>query len=153
MMIEFENRIEINRPIEEVFRFLADLENLAKWNYFVTRVQKTSPGPPAVGANYHQERKTDIQELRIVELEMDRLLTLETVPPSKPELRRSMTFEEINGKTRIIDRWSLESDYPSLLQPLARRKVKSAVHDNLLKLKELLEKGRVTLQDGRQTSL
>jgi uncharacterized membrane protein len=153
MMIEFENRIEIDRPVEEVFRFLADLENLPKWNYFVTRVQKISPGPLAEGAFYHQERKTDTQELRIVELEKDRLLTVETVPPSKPELRRSMTFEEINGNTRLIDRWSLESGYPELLQPLARRKVKSAVHDNLLKLKELLEKGRVTLQDGRQVSL
>jgi uncharacterized membrane protein len=153
MMIEFENRIEIDRPVEEVFRFLADLENLPKWNYFVTRVQKISPGPLAEGAVYHQERKTDIQELRIVELEKDWLLTVETVPPSKPELRRSMTFEEINGKTRVIDRWSLESGYPRLLQQLARRKVKSAVQDNLLKLKELLEKGRVTLQDGRQVSL
>jgi uncharacterized membrane protein len=152
-MIEFENRIEINRPIEEVFRFLVDLENLPKWNYFVTRVQKTTPGPPAVGANYHQERKTDIQELRIGELENDRLLIVETVPPSKPELRRSMTFEEINGKTLLIDRWSLKSAYPRLLQSLARRKVKSAVYDNLLKLKELLEKGRVTLQDGRQVTL
>jgi uncharacterized membrane protein len=153
MMIEFENRIEIDRPVEEVFRFLADLENLPKWNYFVTRMQKISPGPLAEGAVYHQERKTDIQELRIVELEKDRLLTVETVPPSKPELRRSMIFEEINGKTRVIDRWSLESGYPRLLQQLARRKVKSAVQDNLLKLKELLEKGRVTLQDGRQVSL
>jgi uncharacterized membrane protein len=152
-MIEFENRIEIDRPVEEVFRFLADLETLPKWNYFVTRVQKISPGPPAVGTHYHQERKTDMQELRIVELEKDWLLTVETVPPSKPELRRSMTFEEINGKTRVIDRWSLESGYPRLMQPFASRKVKSAIHDNLLKLKELLEKGRVTLQDGRQVSL
>ena len=152
-MIEFENVVEIDRPIGEVFGFLTNLENLPKWNYFVTKVQKISPGPAGVGARYHQERKSDSQELSIVEMETNRLLTLETVPPSKPELKRWMKFEGINGKTRLVDRWRLESGQPPLLQALARGKVRSAVKDNLLKLKELLEKGRVVLQDGSQVVL
>jgi uncharacterized membrane protein len=152
-MIEFKNVIEIDRPVDEVFRFLSDLENLPKWNYFVNQVRKTTPGAPAVGARYHQDRKSDSQELEIVEMEVDWLLTVETVPPSKPELRRSMTFERINDKTRVIDRWRLDSGQPALLQTLARGRVKSAVKDNLLKLKELLENGHVVLQDGRRVNL
>ena len=152
-MIEFENVVEIDRPVDFVFSFLVDLENLPKWNYFVTNVRKISPGPPVVGARYHQARKSDSQELSIVEMETDRLLTLETVPPSKPELKRWMAFEDNNGKTRLIDRWRLESDQPTLLQHLARGKVKSAVKENLLKLKELLEQGHVVLQDGRQVRI
>ena len=152
-MIEFENVVEIDRPVGEVFGFLANLENLPKWNYFVTKVRKISPGPPGVGARYHQERKSDRQELSIVEMETDRLLTVETIPPSKPELKRWMTFQDINGMTKLIDRWRLESGQPVLLQNLAKRKVKSAVKENLFKLKDLLEKGHVILQDGRQVSL
>jgi hypothetical protein len=35
---------------------------------------------------------------------------------------------------------------------LARGRVKSAVFENLTKLKELLQEGRVVLQDGRQVT-
>ena len=153
MMIEFENVIEIDRPVGVVFAFLADLENLPKWNYFVTQVRQTSGDGPVVGARYHQERKTDSQELAIVELEESRLLAVETIPPSKPELRRRMTFEALDGKTRLVDRWQLDSGYPGLFQALARSRVQSAVRENLGKLKELLETGKATLQDGRRVSL
>jgi hypothetical protein len=81
-MIEFENQIVIARPVSEVFAFVSDLENLPKWNYFVIRVRKISGDPTAVGARFLQERKTDRQELAIVELERDHSLTVEpTTPP------------------------------------------------------------------------
>jgi uncharacterized membrane protein len=152
-MIKFENVIEIDRPVAVVFDFLADLENLPKWNYFVTQVRKTSAGPSGVGATYHQVRKTDSQNLTIVNIEKNRILTVKTIPPSKPELERWMTFEEINGKTRILDRWKLDTGHPGILQALSKGRVKSAVKDNLARLKELLETGSVTLQDGRRASL
>lgn len=43
-MLEFENAIHIERPVEEVFEFLADFENLPKWNY-VVQGQKQTPEP------------------------------------------------------------------------------------------------------------
>lgn len=133
--------------------FLADLENLPKWNYFVTRVTKTFEGSPDVGSICHQVRKTDSQDLRIVEFEKDQVLTVETIPPSKHELRRKMTLQETGGATTVIDRWELDTGHPGILQALGKGKVKSAVRENLVKLKELLETGSVTLQDGRQVSL
>lgn len=152
-MIEFENTIEIERPIAMVFEFLADLENLPKWNYFVTEVRRTDAGPPRVGATYHQVRKVDSQDLQIVEFEEHRFLTVVTIPPSRPELWRRMTFEDLGDKTKVSDRWKLDTGYPAILQALGQGKVKSAVKENLTKLKELLETGKVTLQDGRLTTL
>jgi len=152
-MIKFENVIEIDRPVAVVFDFLADLENLPKWNYFVTQVRKTSAGTAGAGATYHQVRSTDSQDLTIVGFEKNRVLSVKTIPPSKPELERWMTFEEINGKTRILDRWQLDTGHPGILQALSKGRVKSAVRDNLARLKELLETGSVTLQDGRRASL
>ncbi|MGW8318638.1 MAG: SRPBCC family protein [Candidatus Promineifilaceae bacterium] len=47
-MIEFENTIVIQRPVEEVFAFVSDFENVPKWNYYVQQVARTSSGPAAV---------------------------------------------------------------------------------------------------------
>jgi uncharacterized membrane protein len=34
-VLEFENTIPIDRPIDEVFAFLSDFENIPKWNYYL----------------------------------------------------------------------------------------------------------------------
>ena len=149
-VIEFETSIRIERPLPDVFAFVADLENVPRWNYFVVEVSKTSEGLPGVGATYHQRRKTDSQELRVVAFDPDRSVTIETISPSRPEFSRTMTFSEEDGATLLVDRWKLDTGHPGFLQKLARGRIRSAVRENLRKLKELLETGRTTLQDGRQ---
>ena len=63
------------------------------------------------------------------------------------------TLHDEGGVTRIVDKWKLDLGKPALLQKLAGTKVRSAVAENLEKLKQLLEEGRVVLQDGRQATL
>lgn len=152
-MIEFELTINIKRSTSDVFAFVADLENVPKWNYFVIDVRKTSEGPLGVGTTYHQTRKTDNQDLRVAGFEKDRSVTVETIPPSKLEFSRRIEFSEENGMTLLMDRWQLDTGHPAFLQKLAAGRVKSGVKENLGKLKELLETGRTTLQDGRQISI
>ncbi len=148
-MIHFENSIVIDRPIEEVFAFVVDLPSIPKWNYYVLSVVPTSPTLGLVGSTYHQIRKNDAQDLRIAKLEPNQSLVVETIPPSKPELRRECLFEAHGERTRFTDTWQLEMGVPRLLEPLAANRAKSGVRENLEKLKVLLERGRVTLQDGR----
>jgi uncharacterized membrane protein len=152
-VIEFENTIQIERPVQEVFPFLSDLENLPKWNYFVTQVRKLSEGPIGIGATYHQTRKTDEQTLKIVELEPQRKIRVQTVSKSFPRLDMELILEARDTGTFITDRWKLETGKPGLLEKLAVHNVRSAVHENLIKLKELMEEGQVILQDGRRSSL
>src|SRR5215212_6892368 len=148
-MIKFENRIVIDRLIEDVFAFVVDLPSIPKWNYYVLSVNPTSPQSGSVGSTYHQIRKNDEQDLRISKLELNQLLVVETIPPSKPELRREILFEAQGQSMRLTDKWQLDMGVPKLLVPLAAQRAKTGVRDNLEKLKELLELGRVTLQDGR----
>ncbi|HEX6385937.1 MAG TPA: SRPBCC family protein [Anaerolineae bacterium] len=152
-MIEFQNTIEIERPAKEVFDFLARFENLPKWNYFVLEVKKTSEGPVGVGATYHQVRKTDEQVFRVIEFEPNHTLALKTIPPSTPELEMRFTLQAEDGRTKVIDEWKLDTGRPALLERLFAGRVKLAVKENLGKLKQLLETGRVTLQDGQTATL
>jgi uncharacterized membrane protein len=48
----FEATVVIDRPIEEVFAFLADGENDPKFSPRVLEIAKTSDGPPGVGTVY-----------------------------------------------------------------------------------------------------
>jgi len=152
-MFTFENTIEIDKPVEKVFGFVVDLPSIPKWNYYVRSVEPTSPETGRAGSTYHQIRKNDEQDLTISKLERNKSLVVETIPPSRPELRREMIFEVNGNSTRIIDKWQLDMGVPKLLEPLAANRAQSGVRENLVKLKTLLETGKVTLQDGRSFSL
>jgi hypothetical protein len=134
--------------LNEVFEFISDFENLSKWNYYVLEVNKLTNGPVGVGATYHQRRKTDQQQFQVVEFRPNKVVTIETQPPER-KLKMRFQFKPIENGTRVIDEWQLEANAPGPFRWLAAQKVKSAVSENLEKLKLLLETGRVKLQDGR----
>ena len=48
----FESTVVIDRPIEEVFAFLADGENDKKFSPRVLEIRKTTDGPPGLGTVY-----------------------------------------------------------------------------------------------------
>jgi uncharacterized membrane protein len=152
-VLEFENTIAIYRPIDEFFAFLSDFENIPKWNYYVLEVRQLSESPIGIGTTYHQVRKTDQQDFRIIEFEPNHRVAVKTLPQSSPSFERRFTLYEEGHTTHIRDQWKLDTGRPALLERLARGRVKSAVAENLAKLKELLEEGRVILHDGRQVTL
>ena len=151
-MESFENQLVIERPRAAVFDFVSDFENMPKWNYFVVNVNNVSGEAPALGTRFHQMRKNDQQEYEIVEFEPHRRVAIETLPPAQP-LTMHFTLETVDDGTRLTDRWEFDPEVPGPLAWLATRRVKSAVAENLGKLKELLENGQVHLQDGRQVTL
>ena len=152
-MLEFENTIRIHRSLAEIFAFLSDFENIPKWNYYVLEVRQLSEGSIGVGTTYHQVRKSDQQDLRIIEFESGHTVAVKTLPQSSPDLEMRFTLYEEGITTRVRDEWKLNTGRPAIFERLARGRIKSAVAENLAKLKELLEEGRVVLQDGRRISL
>jgi uncharacterized membrane protein len=152
-MLEFENTIAIDRPIDEIFAFLSDFENIPKWNYYVLEVGQLFESPIGIGTTYHQVRKTDERDFRIIEFEPDHTVAVKTLPQSSASFERRFTLYEEGDTTRVRDQWKLDTGRPTVLERLAHGRVKCAVAENLAKLKELLEEGRVVLQDGRQVTL
>ncbi len=147
-MARFSNRIMIACPVNEVFRFVADFENMPKWNYYVVQVTRITPGPVGIGTTFKQLRKTDSQQYRIIAFEPNRKVTVEA-SRSALELVMSFTFEPTDGMTNLTDEWELNGGLFGLFGSLATGQIKSAVAENLTKLKQLLETGTVRLQDGR----
>jgi uncharacterized protein YndB with AHSA1/START domain len=69
----FDATVVIDRPIEEVFDFLADGENDPKFSPRVLEIKKTTDGPPGVGTVYASTVKDagvkTEREFRITEFE------------------------------------------------------------------------------------
>ena len=151
--MKFQNEIEIEASINGVFEFVADMRNMPKWNYFVTRVTQQNGDGPERGARYHQTRKTDSQRYEMIHYEPGQSLTIKTIPGSSPAFERHLSFEIYAKGTRLIDEMTLRTGYPGILERLAVGRTRRAVAENLGKLKELLEYGQTQLQDGRDIYL
>jgi uncharacterized protein YndB with AHSA1/START domain len=141
-MASFSNVVTIDRPIEDVFAFLADLENVPRWNYAIEQTRKTSPGPVAVGTTYVQHRripKPSDEEIAITELEPDRRLAVEgRLGPFHARLRYEL--EQSGSGTAVTNAVELEmTGALRLVGGIAASRVKAAVAENLGVLKHVLE--------------
>lgn len=150
--MKFANEIDLSVARDDVFAFVADQRHIPLWNYYVVDVRQERGNGPAVGARYHQTRKTDSQITEITQMAPGESLTVETVAGT-PVVRRHIAFRQTRRGTRMIDSWNLATGYPAALELFAVRRIRRAVAANLEKLKHLLETGAVELQDGRRISV
>jgi polyketide cyclase/dehydrase/lipid transport protein len=114
-MATFQNSVTIARPTDEVFAFLADFQNVPRWNYAIEQTTKASPGPFGVGATYRQTRPF--------------------------HATTGYRLQPAAGGTRLTNNVELEPATPLLrpIGPLVVPRVRAAVARNLAVLKELLE--------------
>ncbi|WP_405589145.1 SRPBCC family protein [Streptomyces sp. NBC_01190] len=142
--MKFENRVEIAKPAGVVFSYLADLGNLPAWNYAIKETVKQSPGPVAVGTLYQQTRTLPhpmTEELRVTALEPDSLLR---ITGGFGQFTGSSTYELTAlspSRTLVTNSMDLETrGFLAALASLATASIKSAVGENLVVLKGILER-------------
>jgi uncharacterized protein YndB with AHSA1/START domain len=143
LVATFENTVMIRRPIEEVFAFLSDFENIPTWNYAIVQTHKVSQGPVGVGTIYRQVRSVPSRSEEHFEVTVYN-------PPRQLEIRGQLgpfpsrlayALDAIPEGTRVTNAVELELRGPGrLLGPVAVPRVRDAVAANLHKLKELLER-------------
>jgi Polyketide cyclase / dehydrase and lipid transport len=143
-MASFENTVIIRRPVEDVFAFLADFENVPKWNYAIVQTTKVSPGPVGVGTTYRQTRsvpRRSEEGFEVTGFEPARRLEIEgRIGPFRARI--SYLLDPAGSGTRLRNAVDLASSgLSTLVAPLATSRVKKAVAANLDTLKQLLEKG------------
>jgi uncharacterized protein YndB with AHSA1/START domain len=143
LVATFVNTVMIRRPIEEVFAFLADFENIPKWNYAIVETHKVSKGAVGVGTIYQQLRSVPSRS-------EERFEVTAFNPPQQLELRGqlgpfpsrlSYALDAVPEGTRVTNAVELElRGLGRLLGPVVVPRVRDAVAANLQKLKELLER-------------
>jgi hypothetical protein len=142
-METFENTITIQRPAEQVFAFLADFENIPKWNYAIEETRKASPGPVGAGTTYRQTRTVPRRSQERFEVTVFEPVTRLAVRGQVGPFDASISYllEPVAGATRLINKVALEPPQAvlRLVAPLAIRVVKAAVSQNLAKLKLILD--------------
>jgi len=85
--MEFEETVTIQRPVEEVFAFMSDAENDAKWRTNVKEMRKVTEGEKGVGTEYRQVVRGPMgkgldADLRYTEFKPNERVAFETIAGS-----------------------------------------------------------------------
>ncbi|MCR9251055.1 MAG: hypothetical protein NXI20_11555 [bacterium] len=141
------NQISIDTDLDKAFGFISTFENMPMWNYYILEVNKVGNE-----GKYHVIRKNDEQNFELLEIEENKRFLLKLQSSKLITVTREMIFH-FEKKVLLIDNIKIDSILPGFIERFASKKIQEAVGDNLEKLKELLETGKTTLQDGRETTI
>ena len=110
-METFANTVTIDRPAKEVFAFLADFENVPRWNYAIDKTWKTSPGPVAVGTTYRQTRSIPSRSeegFEVTAFELGKRLAVRgQIGPFGARISSALVWSpQVISSTRLAAGWS-----------------------------------------------
>ncbi len=108
-MVRIEGEIVINRPVEEVFDFVADERNEPRYNPQMLRAEQISSGPIGLGTRFRAETatmgRTAEMTIEFTTFERPRQLA-STTQMVAMDIQGTLTFDPIPEGTRM--RWSWE---------------------------------------------
>ena len=136
----------INRPVEDVFAFVSDKENLLQVNSAYLSVKLTSDGPTAVGTTYLIVEQTPFQKVEFqytcTTYEKNKTIAGRRVAVAAPipVIDEYYQFEPRDQGTYVTLREELSPrGLFRLLQPIIRSMIGKAMREGLAKAKEVLE--------------
>lgn len=109
-MLRIDGEIIINRPVEEVFDFVADECNEPRYNARMRHAEKVSPGPIGVGTRFRAEFASmgrPVGTTDITGYERPHRLA-STTHLSGIEIRGTLLFEPVLAGTRMRWSWRLQ---------------------------------------------
>ena len=142
-MAKIETSIVINRPVEEVFAVVTNVENNPKWSSAFIEAKKTSAGPIGVGTTWRIVGKLFGQrietEQECTEYGPNRKFAQKSKAGPIP-VQTQQTFEPVEGGTRVsIDGTIEPGGFFKLAEPLFANMIKRTVEADFANLKDLME--------------
>ncbi len=138
-----EASVEIDRPPEEVFGFLADLENLVVWAGPVTEAKQTSEGPPGVGTT--STRVTQLlgrrfeSDYEVTEYQPNIRYSAKTTSGPVP-IVETISLEPVEGGTKVTVAGEVEpTGFFKLAEPIMTRIIKRQLANDVSTMKDVLE--------------
>jgi len=146
-MVKNEFSININRPVEEVFNYVSNLQNGSQWQSGLLEVRQLTPGSLKTGVQYAAVRKFLGKKLEgvveIVTYELNKKFAIKSNSGSIP-FEESYVFEPATQGTRLSTVLELHtSGLMGLAEPMIAGSVKRELEADFGNLKDLLE-SRVT---------
>jgi len=141
-MIQHEVTLHLKRPVEQVFAFLADYQNLRTWQSNLIENEQLTEGPFRVGTRFREVRRTGPGQSEIhgeiTDFEPNKRFSTRTT--TKPQVTVSYSLEGENGGTRLNYKFvMLTSGMMRLLEPLIAGSIKKDTNLDFQKLKNILE--------------
>jgi uncharacterized protein YndB with AHSA1/START domain len=141
-MIQYESSVLIDRPVEKVFTYLADAQNLRAWQADLLEHEQLTERPIGVGARFREVRQTgpsksDFQA-EITAFEPNKRFSTKTI--TGPQVTVDYAFHAEQGGTRVTYQFSLQtSGLMRLIEPLMAGSMKKDTEKDFQKLKHILE--------------
>ena len=142
--MRLEERVEISKPLAEVFKYVSDVGNYPRWMAHVLEVRKDSSGPPQQGDRFVVAIKSVGRRFETpyerTSYEADRRYSDQAVGGPIPNQRWHSDFQEVPGGTRFTRAVDVESrGLLKLLEPLQKRAAERQLKKDLQTLKHLVE--------------
>ena len=141
-MLKFAADLKINRPVEQVFAWLTNAENQAKFDKSSLKMDALTPGPWRAGTQFRElrdlgGRKTEVLS-EIAELEPNRRFVIRS--KTGPEWLGIWLFESEGNGTRL--RWTGQmrmKGFGRLLEPLIGRQMRAQINQQFGQLPSIIE--------------
>ena len=150
-MVRVEEHVTIDRPIEEVFTYLSDIDRQPEWVSSLSESTRTSSGPTAPGTTYRQVVKLLGRRIEanceITEYEPPTLYAFRGVNgPMHVQMRFTLTPEGQGTRvTQVVEGES--GGFFRLADPILARTMQKQFAADLETLKTMLESG-VTMESA-----
>ena len=141
-MIELEFTTYLNHPVEQVYDFVINADNLRLWQTGLIKSEVLTRGPLRVGTRVRQIRymgpKQSEIKAEITALEPNKRFTTKTI--TKPKVTIDYIFEVKEGGTQLTYKFVMQtSGLMHLLEPMVKDFIKSDTDADFEKLKQVLE--------------
>jgi len=142
-VIKFDKSIIINRPVEEVWKFISNVENIPKWNRGTRKGRVTSDGTIGIGTTVQYLRqflgRQMLVKLQVSEYIPNKMIALK-LNAGRITAQTGFTFESVEGGTRLthpseIELGGLWKLITSILNPMLERDGR----EDMANIKRLIE--------------
>jgi uncharacterized protein YndB with AHSA1/START domain len=141
-MIKLKETIEVNRPVEEVFDYIVNLENVQRWQPAVIEVRRLTEGPTRLGTRFSEVvrfmGRRDTTTCEVVELERNSRFAFKAT--GRFEYETTYTFGARDGGTRIeIDGSFKTKGFWRVLEPILKGELQTESRTELQAMKKAIE--------------
>jgi uncharacterized membrane protein len=142
-MVTNEKVIKINRPIEEVFAYVSDLQNGTKWQSGLVESKRITEGKLGIGSQFTGVRKFMGRRMESIiqftTYELNKKIAFKSISGASP-FEQSFLFETTTEGTRLTTVLDLQtSGLMFLAKPMIASGLKREMDTNFANLKVMLE--------------